>query len=249
MGDILLGLPFILLASMVGTIAGIPFVGLDGLEEFLASDAEVVVPPAMLVCSLIGQQLGQGLWPLVVSHWKGLGPVADWGLRFKPVDLALGVGTTLIALGGATVASAITSVVVDLNDESAADNTQFLDDARGTPWLYLLLALVVIGAPLSEELLFRGLILRSIEKRAGSVAAVIGSTGLFILPHWAGAGPAGTLVLFSGIGVVGIVLGVVTVKVGRLWPAILAHVGFNVVGAMAGLGLFDVAETMESLGV
>ena len=63
------------------------------------------------------------------------------------------------------------------------DNTQFLRDAKGSPWLYVLLVVAVIGAPLTEELLFRGLVLRAFEKRAGTLAAIVGSTALFTLLH------------------------------------------------------------------
>ncbi len=237
MGDLPLGLPFIFLFAIAGVVVGVLFASGDELGDLVDGDA-AELPVAVLALSLAGQQLGQGLWPLVVSWWKGLGPVADWRLGFKPVDLALGLGTAVIGVGAAAVASAIVSNLVSLTDESEADNTQFLTDAEGTPWLYLLLFLVVVGAPLAEELFFRGLALRAIENRAGPVVAVVGSTILFTLPHFIGSGLAGTLVLFASIGSVGAVLGTVTVKVGRLWPAIIAHMAFNALGAAGALGAF-----------
>ena len=238
-GDILLGVPLIVMVSVIGTIVGVAFIGLDGLQTFIEDGEDAVIPPALMVCSLLGQQIGQGAWPIIVSKWKGLGPVADWGLRIKPIDPLIGIGVAFMAMGAAAVVSAIVAAIVGLTDESQADNTQLLRDAEGTPWIYVLVLAVVIGAPLSEELLFRGLFLRAIEKRSGPVVAVIGSTVLFILPHWIGAGLAGTAVLFSAIGVVGLVLAIVTIQLGRLWPAIFAHVVFNAAGAAEGLGYFD----------
>jgi membrane protease YdiL (CAAX protease family) len=240
MGDIALGLPFIIALAFVGLIAGFPFLllGDDELSGFVdGSSADV--PVALLATSLAGQQLGQGLWPFVVSRWKGLGPAADWRLRFKPVDIAIGLGTAVIAVGAAAMVSTVVSSLVNLTDEAEADNTQFLRDAEGTPWLYLLIFSVVVGAPVAEELFFRGLTLRAIEKRAGPVVAVIGSTVLFTLPHFIGTGLAGTAVLLSSIGVVGAALGTVTVVVDRIVPAIIAHMSFNALGAASALGALD----------
>ncbi|MCP4227406.1 MAG: CPBP family intramembrane metalloprotease [Actinomycetia bacterium] len=237
LGDVWLGVPFIVIIAIAGTVLGLPFVDFGEFREWLSS-GEGEMPLALLVASLLAQQFGQGGWPILVSMWKGRGPVADWRLNIKLVDPLIGLGAAAIAVGGAGVVSAIMATLVDLGDETA-DNTQFLRDAEGSPWLYVLVFSVVIGAPLAEELFFRGLILRAFEKRAGPVVAVIGSTVLFTLPHWTGAGLAPTVVLLSAIAVVGVVLATVTVKVGRLWPAIFAHMAFNSIGAAEAVGLFE----------
>ena len=239
LGDLLLSLPFIILVAIIGMVVGLPFLGGDQLSSFTDGSGEI--PVALMATSLLGQQLGQGLWPFVVSKWKGLGPVSDWRLSIKAVDPLIGLGTAIIAVGLAAIISTIVSRLVDLADESDADNTQFLRDAEGTPWVWVLVFAVVVGAPVAEELFFRGLALRAFEKRAGPIAAVVGSTVLFTLPHFIGSGLDGTLVLFASIGVVGAVLGTVTVVVGRLWPAIFAHMLFNSLGAAQALGLFDAA--------
>lgn len=237
LGDVVLGLPLIVATAVAGLLISLPFLTAD--ERTAMVEGAAGLPSAALALSLLGQQLGQGAWPVLVAKWKGLGPVRDWRLGFKPVDLVLGLGTAIIAFGLAAVAAAIASELVNLTDESAADNTQFLRDAQGTAWFPLLLVAVVVGAPLAEELFFRGLALRAFEKRAGPVAAVIGSTLLFTFPHFIGSGFAGTVVLFASIGAVGAVLGIITIVVGRLWPAIFAHVFFNTIGAAGALGAFD----------
>ncbi len=241
LGDIWLGIPYIVVIAVAGAILGIPFVDFGELREWLSS-GEGEAPMALFAASLLAQQFGQGSWPFLVSIWKGCGPVADWRLNIKLVDPFIGLGAAIIAIGGAGVVSSIMATIVDLGDDTA-NNTQFLRDAEGSPWLYVLMISVVIGAPLAEEFFFRGLILRAFEKRAGPVVAVIGSTILFTLPHWTGAGLAATAVLFSAIAVVGTVFATVTVKVGRLWPAVFAHMAFNSVGAADAVGLFDGAAT------
>jgi membrane protease YdiL (CAAX protease family) len=230
-----LALPIIITAALVGTLVGLPFADTEGLFD----GDQIETPLAMLVTSLFGQQLAQGAWPFVVSRWKGLGPVLDWKVQFRLIDLPIGLGTAIIAVGLSTVLGAVTAELVGLTDEADAGNTQFLVDAEGTVWLYFLLVGVVIGAPLAEELFFRGLVLRAFEKRGGPVVAVIGSTVVFTLPHFTGAGLDGTLVLFASIGGIGLVLAAVALTVNRLGPTIIAHALFNAIGAAAALGALD----------
>ncbi|MEM7340510.1 MAG: CPBP family intramembrane glutamic endopeptidase [Actinomycetota bacterium] len=240
-GDVLLGVPAILLAALIGSIIGlIVDVAAGGsLEDTLDSTSGgAVAPSALLVFGLLAQQAGQGVWPIIVSKWKGLGVVADWRLQFHWSDIFIGLGAALVAGGLAALAAFGAEALVDLADQSEADNTQFLRDAQDTLWFWPLIAAVVIGAPLTEELFFRGLCLRAFEKRGGPILAVIGSTLLFTLPHFAGGTVAGTVVLFAAIGSVGLVLAVVTLLVGRLWPAIFAHVVFNAMGVLQAIGAF-----------
>ena len=235
--DVVLTLPVILVTSFVGLALGVVFLDAESRDAFFAGEESL--PLAVLAVSLVAQQVGQGSWPLVVSWWKGLGPVADWRLRYRWYDPAIGIGTAMIALGAAAVAAAGAAALVDLSDQAEADNTQFLRDAEGSPWLWVLLFGAVVGAPLTEEILYRGLILRALEKRWGTTVGVVGSTILFTLPHFTGSGLAGTVVLFASIGMVGAVLAIITVAVDRLWPAVVAHMVFNGVGVLGALGYLD----------
>lgn len=245
LGDVLLGIPLIVIVAFLGTVVGLAFVPRDQISG--VQDGSIDAPSALLACSLLAQQLAQGVWPWVVSKWKGLGLASDWKLRFQPIDLAIGLGAAIMAFGLAAVASGVVSSLVDLADESQAENTQFLLDAKGTPWLAVFLVAAVVGAPLTEELLFRGLVLRAFEKRFGKVVAVIGSIVAFTLPHFTGSNLDGTLVLFASIGAVGLVFGVVAVMTDRLGPTIVAHVIFNAFGAASALGAFGMVHPLPLL--
>ncbi|WP_052571723.1 CPBP family intramembrane glutamic endopeptidase [Geothrix fermentans] len=75
---------------------------------------------------------------------------------------------------------------------------------------------IVLGAPLTEEPLFRGLILGGFVLRYGTRRAIAYSALLFALIHlnpW--QFPAGL--------VLGAFLGWLTVRTGSLWPAVFAH--------------------------
>lgn len=227
LGDALLSLPFILFSTIVASaIGGVLAIASGSLDlDDLASSDTAALPASLLAASLVGQQLGQAVWPWIVSRWKGRGMASDWGWAFRPVDLLIGPAAALVAIVLAVTLGALIAEVVGVEEQ--VSNTGFLDDAEGTLAYWILIFGVAVGAPVSEELLFRGLILRALEKRAGAVVAVIGSTIAFTLPHYIAASPSELAVLLGTIGSVGLVLGIVAIKTRRLAPVIIAHVLFN----------------------
>lgn len=201
-------------------------VDLDNLEDV----AWLVVFGAIL------QQVTQVLWPWVISKWKGLGLRTDWGLSFKAIDLGIGLGLAILLVILATAASYGVAELVGLDSAQEASNTGILTDHESSPWVIGIIFAVVIGAPFSEELFFRGLLLRTIQRGAGPVVAVIASTLIFMLPHFVpGRGWEEAVVLWASIGVIGLVLGIAAVKFDRLGPVIVAHVLFNGWGTLASL--------------
>ena len=78
------------------------------------------------------------------------------------------------------------------------------------------LFLLVLVAPITEELLFRGLLLRGLLRRHSATSAIIVTAFLFALMH---VNPWQFLGAFVG----GLLLGWWTVSSGSLWPAILGH--------------------------
>lgn len=101
-------------------------------------------------------------------------------------------------------------------------------------WLYLdpginpaaLFFLLVLVAPITEELLFRGLILRGFLKRYSKGKAVLLSALLFALFHvnpWQ----------MIGAFVIGSILGWWFVRTGSLLPCIIGHAAYNLVPLLA----------------
>ena len=83
--------------------------------------------------------------------------------------------------------------------------------------LFLFLA---VGAPLVEELFFRGLLLRSLARRFGPVVATLGSAVAFGLAHF-------ELLQLAALILFGLVLALLAERTGRLGPGIVAHATFN----------------------
>lgn len=97
----------------------------------------------------------------------------------------------------------------------------------------LVLAAVVL-APVTEELLFRGVLLRALERRGKTFALVVSSLA-FSAVHVVGLDPDQLLksaaVVLPPLFLLGLVLAWVTQRSGRLGPAILLHSGWNLLAA------------------
>ena len=90
----------------------------------------------------------------------------------------------------------------------------------------VVLLFIAIGAPLVEELFFRGLLLRSLAAWSRPAVAIVASGILFGLAHF-------EALQFAGLAVFGMVLAAVAWRLGRLAPTIAAHLSFNAAAVLA----------------
>ena len=104
-------------------------------------------------------------------------------------------------------------------------------DSRGLAALLAALAVTFV-APLGEELLARGLVLRSLQRRFEPWVAVLLSSLLFALVHPL-LDPRAILAVVPLL-VLSLVSGIQAVRTGDLSRSIWLHVGFN---ALAAIGL------------
>lgn len=220
----------------------------------------------VLVVSLLG---GKALvdwlvrydWPVityvVILGVVGYGPSVMWGWhvrrrwgaqrltalgwRFRWADLGWGPVTWIAAVGTQLVFGAIVLVFdipLSSNVESAAD----LDADRA--YLVATLVTAVIAAPIVEELVFRGLVLRGLLSRVGPVLAIGLQGVLFGVAHVdpvRGVGNIGLALVLSGVG---IAFGVAAYLARRLGPTVIAHAIFNgVVMAIVLSGVLDDVDT------
>ena len=176
--------------------------------------------PVVLLLSLTLPWIGFGLWPIVTTRLQGNGPRLDLGLSVRRIDIAWGIGGGLACLGLGWIAAAITEHFAGSFDSAAGDAVSNVDAGRWILWAFALCALV--GAPLFEELCFRGLAFAAIAKatsRAGLPAvpwATIGSALLFALAHLE---PVRIPVLLT----IGLVLSLLRARTGRIGASVIAH--------------------------
>ena len=89
----------------------------------------------------------------------------------------------------------------------------------------------VLLAPISEELVFRGVLLAAVARRLSARWAAVVTAAAFALTHLALDFDSTTAV--PALFVMGWVLAAAVQRSGRLAPAVAAHLGFNLVGVLA----------------
>jgi membrane protease YdiL (CAAX protease family) len=170
-------------------------------------------------------------WPLLVTLQRGNGPVVDLGLRLHWPDVGRGLVGGAAAFGVGLVATLITISLVGDFGSAAGDQAQELADAASPIVLVLFALLVVTGAPIAEELTFRGLLWSGLAKRGVRPwIAVLVSAAAFALLHFE---PERLLVLLA----IGTVLGLVRWVTGSVGACIVAHAVNNAPGAIGILAL------------
>jgi membrane protease YdiL (CAAX protease family) len=161
---------------------------------------------------------------LVVAGRKGQGVVAEFGLRAQwldvPVGLAVGVVLQLVVLP--LVYLPVLALLGKDTEDLSRPAKELAGRADGAVGWVLLLLLVGIGAPVVEEVFYRGLFQRALLKRGLPVwASVVLGSAVFAAMHL-------EALQFLGLFVFGLVAGALAWRTGRLGPSIAAHVGFNV---------------------
>lgn len=170
--------------------------------------------------------------PIWAAATKGGGWIRDFGARVRPLDvplgLAIGVAAQLILVP--IVSWPILELTNQTSDDLSERAQDLADKATGASGAVLFLVIVGVMAPLAEELFFRGLVLRSFERRIGTWWGLAATSLWFAITH-----PAP--IEFFPLFIVGGIFGYLTIRFGRLGPAVFTHVGFNVTSVVVLLWL------------
>ncbi len=167
-----------------------------------------------------------------------LGP--DIGLDPRWADLGWGPVVWLGALGAQLAAA---SIVIALGLPIASNTDAISDVDIDRTYVVSIVITAVIAAPVVEEMVFRGVVMRGLRSRLHIVAVVILQGILFGAAHVdpvRGAGNVGLVIVLSSVG---IAFGVATALLRRLGPAIVAHALFN--GVVLLVVLTGVADRLQ----
>lgn len=216
--------------AVVGILAGFILGGV------LQGVALAVLPGSTAAGNLLGEI---GLWCglggtcVVASRRFGTGSlVGDFGWRLRRADLAYGpLAAAVCVFVAAFVGAAFHG------SRFAGSNTDIVSSQKGNTVGVAIVALIAaLGAPVFEELFFRGLLRQSLGSVLG-VGAVWAQAALFGLAHYQfglGLGNVSVCVATAGIGVV---LGYTAERSDRLGSGTIAH------------GLFNLFVTVTIIGV
>lgn len=106
--------------------------------------------------------------------------------------------------------------------------------ARNPYELLYAILVAAIGASLSEEFVFRGILQNSLNARLGKVASLLIATTVFGLLH--------TLWRFPGAFMLGLFMGLLYMRTGSLIPGLVSHFVINATSVV----LFNLAESATS---
>ena len=210
-GHVAAGMVIGMVASIVAAVI-VFAVGCYGVDEVMP--LSVV---AILQAALWTGLLGVPLWLVVVRgvRWVDLG----WGATFRDAWQGLGIG---IATQVAVVPIIYIPVLLMADDLDVSGPARDLVDKASGGGILLLILAVVVGAPIVEEIFFRGLTLRALEARMRRRTALVVSAFVFGVVHL-------QFLQFPALLVIGLICGWLAQRDGRIGRAIWAHVGFNAV--------------------
>lgn len=205
-----------LLATVLITVLGFALAAvLTGLLLAQASDLPKNAPA---LAALAIWQVATVALTLAIATWGGR-PTEVLALAIRP---AAGVFAAALALVFVLQVVTTTLEYIYVPEEMFRDLRSFVEIARG-PWWILGLVIVGIGAPLSEELLFRGFLFSALAKsRLGVLGAALITTVLWTALH------AGyTVIGLAEIFVIGLLFSWLLYRTGSLLVTIVCHAVYN----------------------
>jgi membrane protease YdiL (CAAX protease family) len=203
--------------------------GLLGSGVFLGLGTLLGGGELAVVLALAGQYAGHllVLWGLSRSR-------EDLGFNVLGSDARyLGAGL-LLQLGLAILFLPLSNLLLPEGD-SAQEVSNAIAGLETIPARLIAVLTAVVVAPVTEELTFRGVLLKVFEKRGRRFTIVITSL-VFAVFHMLGLPGDQFLqaaaIVVPTIFIVGVVLAWMTFRTGRLGPAIFIHSGFNLLAAL-----------------
>jgi membrane protease YdiL (CAAX protease family) len=182
-----------------------------------------VVPTWVLALSALtlwGPYVGALLW---VSKRNGSGSfIQDFALRFQARDLwgiPLGMASQLLLVVLVTLPFQWLFPSL-FNSEAVEKRANDLFDAAQGAWIVLLVVIVVICAPLVEEIVYRGFIQHNLGVAYGARISVLLASFWFAAVHL-------QVAEFPGLFAFALVLGACFSRTKRLGLSIVTHISFN----------------------
>lgn len=165
------------------------------------------------------------LWCRYASRRWGTGRFReDVGLEARWVDAGWGPVTWIACL----ITQVIIGVIVISLGVPFTSNVERVSEVHSDRgYVVSLLVLAVVAAPIAEEIVFRGVVMRGLLSRNGAVVSVGVQGVVFGFAHFDPVRGTGNIGLIMVLGGVGCVLGGAAFLVRRIAPAMIAHAMMN----------------------
>ena len=208
--------------KMIGDSAKVaPNLSSPQMDDFIKAMLIGMFPAAVITAFLtvaashLGLPKLKGTLPL---HWPKIGFVGWLVIIGAFVPAVFGISIVLFAVLGVNPETYGSGLVEKALVSLAADPGLF----------FLALPGAVLGAPLVEEILFRGVLFAGLLPRLGRAPTVIVTAALWAVAHLGAAPPMFALSIFF----MGILLGYLLLRFGSLWVTIGCHTAWNLVATL-----------------
>ena len=205
------------LTYLVANVCGSVVISVLGYAGAQVTPTWVLAVSALV---LWGPFIGVLLW---TSKRHGSGNVVnDFSLSFRATDLwgvPLGIASQLLLVVAVTLPFQWLFPSL-FNSEAVEKRANDLFDAAHGAWIVLLVVIVVVCAPVVEELVYRAFIQHNLGVAYGARVAVLISSFWFAAVHL-------QLAEFPGLFAFALVLGICFARTKRLGLSIVTHVAFN----------------------
>lgn len=238
--------PQLPLVAAIGALAVLALSLVGGkivVDALVGEDWPLVVYIAIVSVISYGPSIA---WLFYVRARWGSGRFSELGWRFRWSDLGWGPLTWLGTLMF-EIAVVLVIVALDIPFTSNID----LDEPGTTDRTYVVALLVaaVLAAPVVEELIFRGIVLRGFLSRMHPVMAVLAQGLLFGVAHVDPVRGVGNVGLAAALSATGVALGAAAYWFRRIGAVVIAHAILNAVAlalALSGV-LDDIDNPFEAL--
>lgn len=217
------GMPDVVVAFVVAQLASVVGFALFALAEDVPPDelGRDVLTIGEIALLQVPLWLGLFVVPVVATRVRGNGPRRDLGLwstvRDAPVGVGIGVVCQLVLV---PVVSLPVLLFSDRDREALEAPARELTDKAQGPGVVVLALVVVVAAPLAEEVFFRGLLQRTLLRHLPVWPSLLITALVFGVSHF-------QFLQLPALAAFGVVLSVLAHRTGRLGRNLWAHVGFN----------------------
>lgn len=218
--------------AILGALAAIALSVLGELAAVAAGASPLTVPVVVLGQAGLWGGLCMAAW--IVSHRRAGGTLADLGFR-RPTggEIKLGVG---IGLLGLFTAGRVAALLQSFFPDDGPGSHVFLAKSPSGSLIFVSVVIMCVGAPIVEELYFRGVVQSVLMRSLGTTPAIVAQAMLFAGAHfqvWMTFNQAA--VKCGTIFVLGLFLGWLRTKTGRLGAGMIAHATNNAIVVLVSL--------------
>lgn len=224
------GVPEAIVGFGIGVLCSAVTAGIAESATGYHPSSHSSIPLAVEIADLCGLWIGLLGAAIVASRIRGTRSLRrDYGFGLgKWWDVPVGATIGLVCQFGLIPLLYLPFELVDrhLSHQLRQPVTTETSSAHSAGTAIAVILFLAVGAPVVEELFFRGLLLRGLLGRTPLPLAVALDGILFGLAHF-------EAVQFAGLAVFGVVLSLLAWRTARLTPGIGAHAAFNLVAVLS----------------